>query len=49
MRSRDSGADRFVPDIVYITEIENVFDVEKKCRIRIKENDPTPATKAAKG
>ena len=49
MKSRDSGADRFVPDIVYITEIENVFDIEKKCRTRIKENDPTPATKAAKG
>ena len=42
MIKRKKGADRFVPDIIYISGIKNVFDIEKKCRIRIKENDPTP-------
>lgn len=42
MKSRHKGSNRFVPDIMYISGIENVFEIEKKCRIRIKENDPTP-------
>ncbi len=42
MRSRKNGGDQFVPDIIFISKIENVLEVEKKCRIRIKENDPTP-------
>ncbi|QLE01694.1 hypothetical protein HX109_09040 [Galbibacter sp. BG1] len=42
MKSRDKGSDKFVPDIMYLSGIRNAFDVEKKCRIRIKENDPTP-------
>lgn len=42
MKSKDKGADKFVPDIIYMSEIANVFDIEKKCRVRIKENDPTP-------
>lgn len=42
MKSKDKGADKFVPDIIYMSEIAHVFDIEKKCRIRIKENDPTP-------
>lgn len=42
-QSRSKGPAQFVPDIIHLSEIENVFNVEKKCRIRIKENDPTPA------
>jgi hypothetical protein len=41
IRSKD-GPDRYVPEVIYMTEIPNVFDVEKMCRRRIKENDPTP-------
>ncbi|HLO57749.1 MAG TPA: hypothetical protein VK179_03350 [Bacteroidales bacterium] len=36
------GGDRYVPDTLYISEIQDVFNVEKICRQRIKENDPTP-------
>lgn len=43
MQSRKNESDKFVPDIIYISGIENVYDIEKKCKIRIKENDPTPA------
>ncbi|MBN1546829.1 MAG: hypothetical protein JW902_09235 [Syntrophaceae bacterium] len=42
MVSRKNGPDRYVPDVIYISEIPHVFDVEKVCRRRIKENDPTP-------
>ncbi|MFH6999532.1 hypothetical protein ACHRVZ_16505 [Flavobacterium sp. FlaQc-57] len=42
MQSQKNQADKFVPDIIYISGIENVYDIEKKCKIRIKENDPTP-------
>ncbi|WP_271782532.1 hypothetical protein [Aquimarina algiphila] len=42
MRNRKNGSNHFVPDIIYISQIDNVFDIEKKCRTRIKENDPTP-------
>lgn len=38
-----SGSDRFVPDEIYISGISDVFEVEKICRRRIKENDPTPS------
>ncbi|MFB9076560.1 hypothetical protein ACFFLS_25110 [Flavobacterium procerum] len=41
--SRKNGPDVFVPDIIYIAAIENVYEIERKCKIRIKENDPTPA------
>jgi hypothetical protein len=43
MVSRKNAPDRYVPDIMYISDISNVFDIEKICRNRIKENDPTPA------
>ncbi|MBD0779995.1 hypothetical protein HPE56_19525 [Maribacter sp. ANRC-HE7] len=43
MKSRNKGSDKFVPDIIYLSGIKNVFDIERKCRLRIKENDPTPA------
>lgn len=37
-----NNPDRFVPDVVYIAGINDVFEIEKLCQIRIKENDPTP-------
>lgn len=42
MVSTKNGPDRFVPDIIYISGIPNVFEIEGICRKRIKENDPTP-------
>jgi len=47
---RDSNSNsvydnRYVPDIIYITKIENVLSIERKCSARIKENDPTPIVK----
>lgn len=42
MVSRKNGPDRYVPDVIYIAEIPYVFEIEKMCRRRIKENDPTP-------
>jgi len=35
---------RYVPDIVYISGVPDVYEIEQICRKRIKENDPTPAT-----
>jgi hypothetical protein len=42
MVSQKNGPDRYVPDTIYIAGIPEVFKVEKLCRGRIKENDPTP-------
>ena len=42
MESRKNGPDRYVPDVIYISEIPYVFEIEQICRKRIKENDPTP-------
>lgn len=42
MVSRKGQSDRYVPDVIYITAIPDVFEVEKVCRI--KENDLTPAS-----
>ncbi len=42
MKSRNKGSDKFVPDSIFISGVKNVFEIEKKCRVRIKENDPTP-------
>lgn len=42
MVSRKNGPDRYVPDVIHISGIPNVFEVEQICRKRIKENDPTP-------
>ena len=38
----NNRSDEYVPDVIYITGIPNVFEIEKICRTRIKENDPTP-------
>lgn len=42
MVSNKSGSDSYVPDQLYISGIPNVHEVERICRKRIKENDPTP-------
>ena len=42
MVSRKNGPDRYVPDVIYISGIPDVFEIEQICRKRIKENDPTP-------
>jgi hypothetical protein len=42
MVSRKNGPDRYVPDVIYIAEIPYVFEIDRMCRKRIKENDPTP-------
>jgi|CXWL01.1.fsa_nt_gi hypothetical protein len=44
MVSRKNGPDRYVPDTIYLSEIPNAFEIEKICRKRIKENDPTPSS-----
>lgn len=43
MVSRKNGPDRYVPDKIYITGVHNVFEIERVCRKRIKDNDPTPS------
>jgi len=42
MVSRKNGPDRYVPHVIYISNIPNAFEIEQICRKRIKENDPTP-------
>jgi hypothetical protein len=42
MVSSKNGPDRYVPDTFYISGIADTFEIEKLCRKRIKENDPTP-------
>jgi hypothetical protein len=42
MVSQKNGPDRYVPDTFYISGIPNAIEIEKICRKRIKENDPTP-------
>jgi len=44
MISKKNRPNRYVPDVVYISGIPNVFEIEQICRKRIKENDPTPST-----
>lgn len=43
--SRKNAPDKYVPDVIYISAIPNVFEIEQICRKRIKENDPTPSIK----
>ena len=42
MVSRKNGPDKYVPDVIYMVDIPDVFEIERVCRRRIKENDPTP-------
>ena len=46
MVSRKNSSDQFVPDVVYISGVTNILEIEKMCRKRIKENDPTPPNTA---
>ena len=43
MVSKKDGPDRYVPDVIYMSRIPNAFEIERICRKRIKENDPTPS------
>jgi hypothetical protein len=43
MVSRKDKSDEFVPDIIHISGVPEVLEIEKICRNKIKENDPTPA------
>lgn len=43
MVQRKNNSDQFIPDILYISGVTDILEIEKICRIRIKENDPTPA------
>jgi hypothetical protein len=47
MVSSKNGPDRYVPDTFYISGIPDVYQIERLCRIRIKENDPTPVSTQA--
>ena len=42
MVSRKNGPDRYVPDVIYMSDIPDVLEIERICRKRIKENDPSP-------
>jgi hypothetical protein len=42
MVSKKNAPDRYVPDVLYMSDIPEVMEVERICRRRIKENDPTP-------
>ena len=46
MVSRKNRSDEFVPEVINISGVPNVLEIEKICRKRIKENDPTPANVA---
>jgi len=39
-----NGPERYVPDSFYISGIPEPYEIEKYCRKRIKENDPTPSS-----
>ena len=45
MVSSKNNRSRYVPETIYVSGIQGVYEVEKICRKRIKENDPTPPTK----
>jgi hypothetical protein len=42
MVRRKNSPDRYVPEVIHMTRIPYAVDIEKICRKRIKENDPTP-------
>ncbi len=42
LMSRKNGPDYFVPDTIHISGVPDVLEIEKHCRRRIRENDPTP-------
>ncbi len=40
LRSSKRNISSSTPDTIYMSGIKNVFEIEKKCRARIQENDP---------
>ena len=44
MVSQKNGPERYVPDTIYMSGIPDVYKIEQFCRMRIKENDPTPVS-----
>jgi hypothetical protein len=38
------GGTRYIPDVVYIIGVPDIYEIEQLCRKRIKENDPTPSS-----
>ncbi|WP_281636778.1 hypothetical protein [Flavobacterium marginilacus] len=43
MVSEKNKPDKYVPDVIYISGVTDILEIERICRNRIKENDPTPA------
>ena len=43
IKSRKNAPDKYVPNTIHMVGLTDVFKIEKKCRLRIKENDPTPS------
>jgi len=39
------NSSKYVPDTLFMYKVKNIFDIEKKCRRRIEENDPNPGIK----
>lgn len=44
MVSSDRGSNHYVPDIIYISGVNNILELERICSKRIKENDLTLPT-----
>lgn len=42
IKKRKNGSQKFIPEKLHLSGIENLIEVERICRERIKENDPTP-------
>ena len=42
MVSRKNAPSEYVPEVIHLTGIPDVYEIERICRQRIKENDPTP-------
>lgn len=42
MVSRKNAPSQYVPDVLFLSGVPDPYDIERKCRQRIKENDPTP-------
>ncbi|MBI2097700.1 MAG: hypothetical protein HYT46_02085 [Candidatus Vogelbacteria bacterium] len=43
-QGRKHRADRYVPDDIQMIQIGRPYEIEAKCRARIKQNDPTPVS-----
>jgi hypothetical protein len=42
MVSRKNAPSEYVPEVIHLIGIPQVYSIERICRMRIKENDPTP-------